>query len=191
MSYPKREVERTEGNAMFPEGLPTKKEQERMEDHAKAARINEARDNGFVADFFSLREQDTYVKASSVKSMMWEVADGAEDLIYELGTLYLLDDDGFVTGRIQIEERSPYPFHKKAKQGAPMCLALSRPEEPLESRNEITPKRYWTREERIVESEEVSVHQGPHGIQWARVWNQRDVSDALGETLDVDAPDLR
>jgi len=72
-----------------------------------------------------------------------------------------------------------------------MCLALTRPEEPPESRHELTPTGYWSRDARLVETEEVSVHQGPHGIQWARVWDQREVAEALSEHLGIDPPSLR
>jgi len=190
-TYPIREVERTEGNAMFSEGRPTKEEHERMADHAQANRVNKARENGHKADFFSLAGQDQFVTSSSVKGMMWEAADGEDRLHYEMGTIWIYDEDGQVVGRVQIEERSPFPFDKPASQGAPMCLALTRPKEPLESRHELTPTGYWSRETRLMETDEVSVHQGPHGIQWARVWNQREVAEALSEHLGTDRPSLR
>jgi hypothetical protein len=189
--YPKRTIDRTEGNAMFPEGRPTKEEHERMVDHARANRVNKARENGHEADYSSLREQDQYVTSSSVKGMMWEAAEGEDHLHYEMGTIWIYDDQDRVVGRVQIEERSPFPFDKPAKQSATMCLALTRPEEPLGSRHDITPTGYWSREARLVETEEVSVHQGPHGIQWARVWDQREVAQALSEHLGTDPPSLR
>ena len=176
---------------MFPEGRPTAEEQAFMEDHGKARRINRARDNGHKADFFSLADQDRYVTSSSVKGMMWEVADGDDALLYEMGTLYLHDDEGRLVGRVQIEERSSYPFDHRAKRGAPMCLALTRPDEPLESRREMAASGYWSREVRIVETEEVSVHAGPHGIEWCRVWDQREVAQGLSEHLGTDPPPLR
>jgi hypothetical protein len=129
-TYPTRTLDRTEGDAMFPEGRPTKKEQKRMADHAQANRVNKARENGHKADFFSLADQDRYVTSSSVKGMMWEAADGENHLRYEMGTIWIYGEAGKVVGRVQIEERSPYPFDKPAKQGAPMCLALSRPARP-------------------------------------------------------------
>jgi len=189
--YPKRKPERTEGNLMFPAGRPTKEEHERMVDHDRANWVNKARENGHEADYFSLAEQDQYVTSSSVKGMMWSAADGEDHLHYEMGTVWIYDEDGQVVGRVQIEERSPFPFDKPAKQSATMCLALTRPKEPLESRHDITPTGYWSRESRLVETEEVSVHQGPRGIQWAKVWDQKEVAQALSEHLGTDPPPLR
>lgn len=190
MSYPSRDIDRTEGTPMYPEGHPTQEEHDRMADHAKATRINKARKNGLVADFFCLAEQDQYIQSSSVKSMMYDVADGADHLTYELGTLYLHDEKGHVVGRVQIEEHSPFPFGKRPRQGAPMCLALSRPSDPIDTRHDQW-RVTWTREERLVETEQVSVHQGPHGIQWARVWDQEAVAETLADRLDTDPPALR
>lgn len=189
-NYPTRDIDRTDGSPMYPDGLPTSEERAFMEDHAEARRINQFRDECYEADFMDFREQDTYVGDSTVKSMMWEAAEASTMLLYETGTVYVYDDQDRVVARIQIEQRTPFPFGKKAKQGEQMCVAISSPSEPLDTRHD----EYlvdWSRERRLVESENVTEHGGPHAIVAARMWDQRRVAQALAEALEVDPPSLR
>jgi hypothetical protein len=185
--YPKRTFERTGGDEMYPDGHLTKEAQNFLKDQSQATRINEAREERLVADFMDFREQDQYVSDTMVKSYLWRIAAVNDSYRYEVGTLYVHNEEGDIIGRVKIEERSPYPFDKPAKEGAKMCLALSTPSRPIDpSGDELGVD--WTRELRVVESEDISEHGGAHGIQWARMWDKEEVGKTLAEALGVANP---
>jgi len=140
---------------------PTEEEREFRRDHWKARKINDLRDEGQKADYFHPREAgwDGYCTSSSVKSILWNVAQEHEKAAYVTGPDCLRIDAG--EGQIKVAVRARTPYSRRQVVAVWATVGSDQ--------NRIC----------RLEPDDLSFHTGRHGIQWGRRWKEEDVEEIV------------
>lgn len=145
--------------------------------HAEANAVNKARDDGFRADYWTPRQASKagHLTARQVRRSWWDQA--AMEPSAQYGHL---DDDMVVyfrdTGEryvrrlsVQRQEGSRHAFE--------ICIHRCAPSEHPHEIHEGPDG--WTDRMSLFQSHDVSVHTGPHGIQWGARFHRREVFEAF------------